>query len=453
MRMNPNWTAKRSGHDWRDDELMLAVAWLKSFVPRIQMERRLDAAKERLLEARKQMREGLQVPFFDPADVAAWYILQAETFAYDRAYWTPEGAMRIAPYLTRIGKELPLLLSVRNVEERAARIMLAERRQPDGGIFELLVGLAYRRGGWTDVEFVQEKRGLERTPDLHVSRPRSHWAVECKRLAVSSYATKENQRGIVLAEKVHAFLLEQYRSSVVEVVYKVELEDVPDEYLVGRVQAAMERASTEPVEDEIGAIRVRPVNWELTRSVLREDYVYYGSTRMIELLAGSYAHDANHSMAAKWRPWEDRPEYADAVYQASVVTWQSASAAATRQKARHFKKTLVDANGQLPGDRPGAIHIGIESYSGAKIDAFRHVRNSLQSRYFDPGKSRLRWVYGNYFVPEATTRQDESWAFTETMVPYRVGSHRTKWPLPDHMLVSPEGKNFSGMHWDGRDFH
>lgn len=453
MRINPNWTAQHSGHDWRDDELMLAVAWLKSFVPRTEMERRLDAAKTRLFEARKQMREGLQVPFFDPSDVAAWYIFQAETFAYDRAHWTPEGVMRIAPYLTRLGKELPLLLSVKNVEERAARIMLAEKRQPDGGIFELLVGLAYRRGGWKDVEFVQEKPGLARTPDLYVSRPRSHWAVECKRLVASSYAAKEYQRGKILADKVHAMLLERCQSLVVEVIYKVELKEIPDDYLVGRIQAVLQLASNRPVEDDIAAIRVRPVDWELTRRVLREDYVYYGSSRMIELLAGSYAHDADHSMAAKWRPWEERPEYADAVYQASVVTWRSASRAAMRQKARHFKKTLVDANGQLPGDRPGVVHVGIETYAGAKVDAFRHIRNSLQSRYFDPGNSRLRWVYGNYFVPEATTRHDESWALTETMVPYRVGSHRTKWPLPDHMLVSPENKNSSGMHWDGRDFH
>jgi hypothetical protein len=113
-KIDPDWTAPRTGHDWRDDELMLAVAWLKSFVPRHDMERRLDAAKAFLVAARGKMREGIQVPLFDPADTAAWYILQAETFASDRTFWTPEGAMRVAPFLTRIGKELPLLLSVKD---------------------------------------------------------------------------------------------------------------------------------------------------------------------------------------------------------------------------------------------------------------------------------------------------------------------------------------------------
>ena len=53
---NPDWTAPRTNQDWRDDELMLAVAWLKSFVPRKEMEQRLDVAKTNLLAAQDRMR-------------------------------------------------------------------------------------------------------------------------------------------------------------------------------------------------------------------------------------------------------------------------------------------------------------------------------------------------------------------------------------------------------------
>lgn len=449
VKLNPDWTAPRAGHDWRDDDLMLAVTWLKSFVPRRDMERRLDAAKKYLLAAREKMRGGIQAPLFDPADVAAWYILQAETFATDRAFWTPEGVMRVAPFLTRIGKELPLLLSVKGAEERAARIMLTDRRQPDSGIYELLVALAYRRGGWDRVEFVPETPGRGRTPDLNVYRPRSRWAVECKRLAPSPYAAREKLRGTKLAEGIHALSLEISESLVVEVIYKIELADVPDDYLISRVKSAIERRPLVSWNDEITVGRVLPVNWRLARKILKEDFVYFGSSRMVEILTGNYAHDADHSMAAKWRPWPERPEYADAVYHASVVSWWSISSAAVRQKARHFRRTLADAEGQLPSDRPGAIHIGIESSAGSQVDGRRHMHNRLEARFFEPRNSRLRWVYGNYFVPEATTREDESWAITETMVPYKIGSHRTHWPLPDHMLVTPEGQQRAGMHWDG----
>src|SRR3546814_4082889 len=45
----------------------------------------------------------------------------------------------------------------------------------------------------------------------------------------------------------------------------------------------------------------------------------------------------------------------------------------------------------------------------------------FRSMDFDPGMSRLRWVYGEYFAPEVSTRSDESWAIEETSASYRVG--------------------------------
>jgi hypothetical protein len=223
LTIDPDWTAPRVGRDWRDEELMLAAAWLKSFVPRRDMERRIDAAKAYLSAARERARVGVQAGLFDPADTAVWYILQAETFATDRVCWSPEGVMRAVPFLTRLGKELPLLLSVKGVEARAARMMLAERRQPDSCIYELLVALAYRRRGWDRVEFVPETPGRGRTPDLHIFRPRSRWAVECKRFTPSPYAAQEKVCGTKLAQPVHALSLEMNESVVVEVKYKIEL--------------------------------------------------------------------------------------------------------------------------------------------------------------------------------------------------------------------------------------
>jgi hypothetical protein len=232
------------------------------------------------------------------------------------------------------------------------------------------------------------------------------------------------------------------------VKYKIDLADVPNDYLVAHVRSAIKRGSLSPWDDEIASGRVRPVNWQLTRKVLAKDDVYFGGSRMIELLIGYYVHEADHSMAAKWRPSPSRPAYAEAVYQASVVSWRSLSDTSVLQKARHFRRILANAEGQLPSDRPGVIHIGIESYAGADVDLTRHILNTFESRSFAPRESRLRWVYGNYFVPEQTTRKEESWAITETMVPYKIGSHRTRWPLPGHMLVSPEHEGKQVVHWD-----
>ncbi|MDX3928149.1 MAG: hypothetical protein QHC90_20385 [Shinella sp.] len=444
---DPSWTAPRTGNDWRDDDLLLTVAWLKSLVPHNEMQRRLDAAKERLNAARQLQRNGERPPLFDASDTIAWYILQAETFATDRTYFAPDGLMRSAPYLTRIGKELPIMLSVKGAEERAQRMMTAEKSQPDGALLELLVGLAWKRNGWNNVEFVPEKKGIGKTPDLLVSKPRTTWAVECKRMVPSTYAKREREFGMKLAEPVHALFLDRYLSYVVEVVYNVELSSIPEDYLVTTVNRVLGQKRPLAWDDEISKGFIRPVNWRLTHSVMAKDFVYYGGSRMIELLAGHYQHDLDYSMAAKWRPREDRPEFADAVYQASVVGWGCVAAEATIKTAGHFKRVLANADQQLPPDLPGVIHVGIESYSGNFVDFFRHMQNRWETCAFQPEASRLRWVYANYFVPENTTRRDESWAIIETMVPYRVGKHGTKSPLPGHMLVSPEKEADPWSHW------
>ena len=71
----------------------------------------------------------------------------------------------------------------------------------------------------------------------------------------------------------------------------------------------------------------------------------------------------------------------------------------------------------------------------------------VEARLYTPRNPRFRWVYGNYFAPERTTARMETWALNESMAPYRIGRHRTAWPLPDHMLVSDEDDSRPGMHF------
>ncbi len=442
----PDWIASRAGQDWYDEDVLRATGWLRSFVPARELELRLDQVRASLLAARVAWQAGEDPALYDPGDAAAWYILQAETFAIDRKLWIPEWAVQIVPFIKRLGKELERLQSVRGVEDRVARMMISDRRQPASGIYELLVALAYRRRGWTDVAFVPETRGSGRTPDLLVSRPRKRWAVECKRVTASAYARREKARGRALAAPIHALSLQTGRSLVVEIQYRTPLSQVPDEYLVERVRQLLDEPSR-MWSDEVAAGQVRPVTWRLARKVLDEDVVYFGSSRMVEILTGRFVHEADYSLSAKWRPDPERPFYADAVYHASVVSWTSLSFEALNQKSGHFRKILADADGQLPRDRPGVVHIGIDSLGTPEIGEARHTKNVLEAMMFEPSNPRFRWAYANYFVPELTTRRDESWALTETMAPYRIGRHGTAWPLPGHMLLSPEAESRPGVHW------
>lgn len=446
---DPDWTAPRIGNDWRDETVLKATNWLRSFVKSKQMSKRLDATRSWLLAAHGEWASGRIAEAFDRTDTAAWNVFQAETYAIDRQFWVPDYTNLIVPIMTRIGEDLDLLRSIPGVEERAERIMNSERAQPAGGLFEFLVALSYRREGWSDVRFLKETPGIGRTPDLDVSRPRKHWAVECKTVSVSEYEAQERKQGDALARPAHQAALSANRSIVMQVIFKRELDEVPEDYLVQRVHAFMNDVTQSHWEDELSIGRIRDIDWRLFRKVIAKDYVYFGGSRMIELLVGEYHHQFEHSLAAKWRPAETRPFYADAVYQASVVSWANNSSGATRRKARHFRSILGKANGQLPIDRPGAVHIGIESRAGMRVDAMRHMRNTLEARDFDPRPSRLRWAYVNFLVPEMTTRRDESWALIETMIPYRIGRHRTAEPLPGHLLLPGDDRR-PGVHWDGR---
>ena len=122
------------------------------------------------------------------------------------------------------------------------------------------------------------------------------------------------------------------KQTVVAVQFHVELENVPADYLVERVDDAITRQTPVPWIDQIATGVVRPMKWPLARGVLAHDDIYFGSSRMIELLTGAYIHEADHSMAAKWRPNPERPFYAAAVYQASIVSWDIYSRRSIREE-------------------------------------------------------------------------------------------------------------------------
>ncbi len=131
---------------------------------------------------------------------------------------------------------------------------------------------------------------------------------------------------------------------------------------------------------------------------------------MMELVNGGHDHDLSHSLRARCRRAPRRLSYAYHIYYASLVNWECRSPAARDARAKHFKKKLADAEGQLPGDRPGVIQVGMEPSGHPDADLLRHFRNGWEAANLTLECSRLRWVYGNYFKIEVTTRSNESLA-------------------------------------------
>ena len=145
----PNWIAPREGQDWRDEDVLAAVDWLKGFVPRAEMERRLEAARARLTRAGEVWRNGESADAYDPADAAAWWILQGESFGDGREWTAPDMLARTVPYLTRLGRELDRIRMIPGAEERVEKMMNGGRAAVEPAIYELLVALAWSRP-WLD---------------------------------------------------------------------------------------------------------------------------------------------------------------------------------------------------------------------------------------------------------------------------------------------------------------
>lgn len=441
------WTAQRHGQDWRDEDILSAVDWLVSLVPQADWEIRAAAVEARFQQAKLEWAEGRRVPLFDPRDAVAWYVHQTARYAdpvLRPDFFLPEG-YRIAPLFRRIGQLRGALAGVEGGEARAARLMTENTAQPDDGIYELLVAGAYARRGWDTVRFVPEAPGVGKRSDLVVERRRSSWAVECKRAGRSGYARDERVAGERMSDRAHALSRAAGRPLVIMVRFLDELHLLGDDYLAGKVDRFL--GSTEPYEwrDDGGEGVVLDVMWGPLHGVMQHDDIYFGSSRMVELVLGRYDPSMDFSMAGDWTPAEGRPLHATWVDHLSLVVWRSASEEAARRKAIHFRGLVARASEQLPGDRPGVIHVGYEALGGNGEDGRRHRLNGREMRSFEPGATGLRMVYGNYFMPELVTSRNESAAVTETLAWYPVGPQRPLQPLPGHMLFMDED-GFPGSH-------
>ncbi|GKT25871.1 hypothetical protein [Acidovorax sp. SUPP3334] len=427
MPSHPFWVAQRHDQSWNDESVLSAINWLVSFVEHADWSRRLEAVRSAFRAAQQPWAGGGLSPLFDPQDAMVWYVFQANAYACssDREDWFEPASFRIAPLFRQLGQLLPLLQNVTGIGERIERLMTSGRSQPDQGLFELLVAGAYRCRGWKTIEFVRERPGIAKTHEFNVTAGRRKWAVECKRANRSGYEAQEYVRGQVLAKQVHDLCRMRNCSLVLEVVFKVELSEIDDDYLLSRSKAFLKDSRRARWVDPQSHGQVRHVDWRLAQAVLEYDDVFFGSSRMIELLVGAYAANADHTVEADWTPARRSPLHATAMSRASVVSWRSASEDAARRKARHFKSMVAEATQQLPDDRPGVIHVGYEARDGNSVDKLRHELNAAEMLTFEPRGSRLRWVYGNYLSPEHTNAPNESCALSETTATYKIGKHRT----------------------------
>ena len=199
-------------------------------------------------------------------------------------------------------------------------------------------------------------------------------------------------------------------------------------------------------QDDIGHGVIGKLNLEPLRDILVHNNVLVSSSRILELLTGQYVRNGNYVQLLRMKHAAN-PRYVKDCDLAIVLGWETTAPAAIDAKARDVFSKLVEANEQLPIDRPGVVHIGFEAVDGDAVERLRYAKILESVRRFDPRGKPLEYVYCHYFVPESPP--DEAWAFDET----------TQWcgvrPTGPHtlgkvFLVLPETADTRhGPHWQG----
>ena len=162
------------------------------------------------------------------------------------------------------------------------------------------------------------------------------------------------------------------------------------------------------------------------------------------LLSGAYERNANFNQVLRMKP-SANPRYVEECDLAIVLRWETASPASINNKARDVFRKLIDANGQIPEDRPSIVHVGFEAVEGDAVEAARYAKIMETVATFDPKRKPLEYVYAHYLVPESPP--EGGWAFDETTQCIAVRPSGPP-PLKPGLLVLPaDGAERPGPHW------
>ena len=275
-----------------DPDIENALQWFLGFLDPDDWKTRV-AAIERDIESGMQPRTRHfdaedYVSAYGGRDRIAWYLYLVDTAQHDPLKYEPTQGARVIPIFKRLGADLGLLKRIGGVEERVQRLLGGERAQPDGGLFELLVALLWKRNGYPTVEFIPECPP-GKSPDILARSAREEWFVECKRLQKSSaYSERERQKWLAMWSRFARHLTRHNLSLVFEITFHVELASLPDDFLVAQLAGKLPFLSfpCHIASNETWDVTARPVDYRRARAHLRRYRVRIPSDQMQELLAG-----------------------------------------------------------------------------------------------------------------------------------------------------------------------
>jgi len=345
-------------------------------------------------------------------DRVASYLAQADALVHDAAAYDLALSPRIVPFIKQIGGNVQALHSVSGAYNRAFRMVKQSTVDPETAIFELAVASAYLRAGFT-VEFIAEAPP-EKRPDFRVERTGAVADIECKRLSQSTYAKSESKRQGQICARLSELIYDRKLSLHIDVVYTRELSDVPEDYLVDRVNASLSRRVITfdgyPWKDDFGEGVIRPSNLSAVHRDTIGSSLYFG-TKLARLLSGTEVTQDAYNLIGSGDPDFRDPRYLEHLHYCSVITWGCSAVESINARARFIRSKLAEVDQQMHCSTAGIVHVGMDAQRDGHTSDVRRARNIDVVREFQ-ASSTIREIYLHYFVP--LTTEVTAWTIDET---------------------------------------
>ena len=439
-----------------DQDVEKALHWFLSFIEPDKWQLRKEQIESNL-DSVLSSRQGVEkmpalesVSIYD--DRIGWYLYLAETFLYDHHKYEPIQGARIIPVFKRLGENIELLKFISGVEEKAERLLNADRSAPDPIIFEMLIALLWARNNWK-VEFIPVSPPHKR-PDIIASSGNIEWYIECKRLLPNTgYSLKERKKWLVMWRHFSVLLKNLRLPYVFDIQFHVELETLPDDFLYNELAGKL-KLIVPPctlISNEIYDVSVNPINFTSIDNHLKQYYVKYPSDQLYELIAGR--RDPNRGFTCltlcntvRIGKGGGNNLYIDHIDFAAGAFWGCDAKRAIENKARDIRSHLAKAVRQLPKDEKSVVHVGLETLDGALVEEERFSRIANTVYKFNAKGKDLRRIYCHLFQPYSPP--DQAWVFDETVYYFSNQSELSDEPLPNRFAVVPnEGDSTRGVHW------
>lgn len=388
-------------------------------------------------------------------DKMGWYLYLAEMILTEPTKYEPIQGARVLPIFERLGADFELLQQIGGISQKVQKLMSSDkdRPEPDSALFEILVALLWKRNGWKDVAFITEAPP-EKRPDIRAASGDTEWFIECKRLNTNSeYSKRERKKWLAMWRHLRDCLIDNRIPAVLEIVFHVELDMLPDDFLVKQLSGKLPLLSSPciVISNEQWQVTFDTVNFDKARAHLEQFFVKTPSSQLNKLIAGY--RDPNRGFTSvvlgktgRFGEGLVNNKFLKTMDFAAGAFWHCDAERSIEKKARDIRGHLADAVKQLSKDKKSVIHVGLETLDGVLVEAERYNRIFNTVRHFDSSGKDLRWVYCHLFQSYAPPDQD--WVLDETIYHFTHADFETEQPLA-YMGTMASNKDTSddGVHW------